>query len=222
MVHVTLGLWLVGAQGGGLTFMWSVRDQCMHTGSLNVRRWLTENQAAMACLMRNTYTVPVYLLAREEHSNQPVTKGREVMSESPEHVRQRHSGLTKERFQINVRLFLFSRNPWPWKLKLGSMATGGRVHTDDLDLWTSFSKIIWNTRVYSFDCDPMNWSQTRLTYCKDVCWMYAEHELPSFSISKVITWTDIQTQTHRHDWIYCVLTYGDGNTNGFSRSHSVH
>ena len=41
--------------------------------SLNVRRWLTENQAAMACLMRNTYTVQVYLLAREEHSYQPVT-----------------------------------------------------------------------------------------------------------------------------------------------------
>ena len=45
----------------------------MHTRSLNVRRWLTENQAAMACLMRNTYTVQVYLLAREEHSYQPVT-----------------------------------------------------------------------------------------------------------------------------------------------------
>ena len=72
-VHVMLGLWLVGAQGGELTFMWSVHDQCMHTESLNVRRWLTKNQAAMACLVRNTYTVQVYLLAREEHSYQPVT-----------------------------------------------------------------------------------------------------------------------------------------------------
>ena len=27
----------------------------------------------MACLMRNTYTVQVYLLAREERLNQPVT-----------------------------------------------------------------------------------------------------------------------------------------------------
>ena len=54
-------------------FMWSVHDQCTHTRSLNVRRWLTKNQAAMACLTWNTYTVQVYLLAHEEHSNQPVT-----------------------------------------------------------------------------------------------------------------------------------------------------
>ena len=47
--HVMLGLWLVGAQGGELTFTWSVRDQCMHTESLNVRRCITKNQAVMAC-----------------------------------------------------------------------------------------------------------------------------------------------------------------------------
>ena len=72
---------------------------------------------------------------------------------------------------------------------------------------------MWIMKFYWLDLDPM---ALLLKFDLDIVKMYmcTKDEAPTFNSSKVIVWTDTQTdtdrQTDRLDWSYYLSSYADG------------